>query len=306
MRPRIARKSREEVGQAFAAFKNFVEKQTGQQIKCVRSDNAAEYRGVQFAEIIKSSGIVHEFTVPGSPAQNGMAERMNLTLCNMVNCMLQDANLPKSLWAEALHTACYLRNRSATRVVEGVTPFEAFWRIKPNLQHLRTFGCHAIAIDKIIRRRKLDARGRRCILVGYSSHRKGYRVLDEETGKVFISRTVNFLSESVDDTNFVIDTKPTESSQQYPRRNPARSVKDVRPIPDLSAHNAKVRESERKKAEQQQLNQEQHMNEQIEGEQPPSTENINGNEEEDNLNEIEEEPPETIDQALNSKWRKFW
>ena len=226
-------KSREEIGEVFKEFKTFVENQTGKRIKRVRSDNAAEYKGGVFASELKRCGILHETTVPHCPAQNGIAERVNLTLINMVKCMLEDANLPKKFWVEALHTACYLRNRSATSALDKATPFEVFWGVKPNLQHLRPFGCAAIALNKGTRRSKLDPRGRECQLVGYSSHHKSYRLLDSVTGKVFVSRTVTFCAEGASNFyNIEEEEDTTEREQVQVRRNPPRAAKAERAIPE--------------------------------------------------------------------------
>ena len=67
--------------------------------------------------------------------------------------------------------AVYLRNQSPTKAVEGMTPHEAFQGNKPNVKHLRGFGCVAIAKDE---QKKLDIIARRCVLVGYGTEVKGY------------------------------------------------------------------------------------------------------------------------------------
>ena len=76
---------------------------------------------------------------------NFVAERMNRTLVETVRSMLGDANLPQWFWAEASSTAVYLRNRSPTKAVKGMTPFEACMVEKPKVDHLRVFGCAAHA-----------------------------------------------------------------------------------------------------------------------------------------------------------------
>lgn len=289
-------KSRSEIGAVFGDFKNFVEKQTGKQIKAVRTDNAAEYKGGRFAEIIKNSGIAHETTVPHCPPQNGIAERVNLTLINMVKCMLEDANLPKHFWAEALHTACYLKNRSASRVINGMTPFESFWGFKPNIQHLREFGCRAIALNKGWPRKKLDARGRECQLIGYSSHNKGYRLVDSRTMNVFISRTVKFLGEGADELKIDLSDHQGASSETVavpPRRNPSRAVKDVRPIPIMSL-------KDEQKAKQVKVS-----NGLREEDQQPRSEGASTS---IDINQHEAVPkdPESYEDAKNSKWWGNW
>ena len=61
--------------------------------------------------------------MPGTPQQNGVAERSNCTLMDMVRSMLSNSPLPISLWMEALKTAAYLLNRIPTKAVPK-TPFE--------------------------------------------------------------------------------------------------------------------------------------------------------------------------------------
>jgi len=75
-----------------------------------------------------------------SPNQNGVTERRNRTLLDMVQSMLSNSNLPKSLWAEALNTTVYILNRVPTKAVPK-TPFELFKGWKPSLKHMRIWGC---------------------------------------------------------------------------------------------------------------------------------------------------------------------
>ena len=65
---------------------------------------------------------------------------MNRTLVEVVRSMLSESSLPKKFWAEALATATYLRNRSPTKAVEGMTPLEARSGEKPSVTHLLVFG----------------------------------------------------------------------------------------------------------------------------------------------------------------------
>ena len=72
-----------------------VERQTGKQLKSVRVDNGGEYRG-PFEQYCRSHGIRFEKTVCKTPQQNGVDERMNRTICDIIKCMLSHAKLPKS------------------------------------------------------------------------------------------------------------------------------------------------------------------------------------------------------------------
>ena len=111
--------------------------------------------------------------------------------------MLADSNLPHRFWAEALSTALYLRNRIPTKAVQGVTPFEAWHGTTPDVSCLRIFGCCAYSHVPKPERCKLDLKARKCILLGYSEHQKGYRLYDLGHEKVFSNRDVVFNEASV-------------------------------------------------------------------------------------------------------------
>ena len=64
-----------------------------------------------FAKFLEEEGIVAQYTMPGTPQQNGVAERRNRTLMDMVRSMLSNSHLPLFLWSEALKTAMYVLNK---------------------------------------------------------------------------------------------------------------------------------------------------------------------------------------------------
>ena len=75
-----------------------------------------------------------------SPYHNGVAERRNKTILDMVLIMLSSSKQPKFLWNEALKTAAYILNRVPTKAVSK-TPFELFKGWKPSLRHMRFSEC---------------------------------------------------------------------------------------------------------------------------------------------------------------------
>ena len=185
-------KHKSEVFKWFQKWKALVENISGRKLKALRTDRGGEYTSTEFEEFLQSAGVRHEMTVPKTPEQNGVAERMNRTLVESVRSMLADAKLPHPFWAEALSTAVYLRNRGPTKVVSGMTPFEAWTKKKPSVAHLRVFGCEAFAHVPKDERGKLDSKARRCILVGYGEETKGYRLYDPQKKKICFSRDVSF------------------------------------------------------------------------------------------------------------------
>ena len=109
--------------QKFVEWKALVEKSMSKRLKVLRSDNGGEYLSSEFRDYLSREGIRHELTIPKTPQQNGVAERMNRTSVESVRSMLIHAQLPHKFWAEALSTAVYFRNRSPTKAVEDKTPY---------------------------------------------------------------------------------------------------------------------------------------------------------------------------------------
>ena len=182
-----------EVLDKFKEFEAATTTDSGQRISMLRSDNGGEYVSQEFEAYLKSKGIQHQLTVPHSPQQNGVAERMNRTLMESTRSMLAHSGLPDCYWAEAVATAAYLRNRTPTTAfTEKKTPYERWYGRKPNLSHLKVFGCIAYAHVPDLKRTKLDRKAEKLRFVGYSIQSKGYRLINDQTSRVFIRRDVIF------------------------------------------------------------------------------------------------------------------
>ena len=184
-----------EKSEAFAKFRDFkasVENYTGLKIKTLRSDRGGEYMSGAFTAFLQENGIRHQTTAPYSPQQNGVAERFNRTVVEMARTMLHDANLPDTYWAEAINTATYIRNRCISRALGNkVTPEELWRNQKPNVQHMKAFGCIAYAYDERYKT-KFAKRAQKCIFLGYAPSSKAYRLFNLENKKIIISRNIKF------------------------------------------------------------------------------------------------------------------
>ena len=200
--------------QTFSCFRDWkaeVENRTGQRLKTLRTDNGGEYTSREFQSHLKTCGIRHELTIPKTPEQNGAAERLNRTLVETTRSMLLDARLPQRYWAEAVSTAAYLRNRSPTSTLKDMTPHQAWYGDRPAVEHLRVFGSTAYAHIPKDSRKKLDSKTRKCILVGYGSVKKGYRLYDRETSQVLFSRNVKFNEQECELTETGGESAPAQS-----------------------------------------------------------------------------------------------
>ena len=185
-------KRKDQVFEKFLEWKSYVENLLDSKLKILRTDNGGEYCSNSFNKYLINEGIRHEKTVPKTPEQNGVSERMNRTLVEMVRSMLISSDLPKSFWAEALNTATYLRNRSPSTANQGMTAFEALTGLKPNVDNLRIFGCIAYIHIPKDERRKLDSKASKCVFLGYSNESKAYRLFDMVKKKIIVSRDVIF------------------------------------------------------------------------------------------------------------------
>ncbi|KAL5771289.1 hypothetical protein ACOSP7_015443 [Xanthoceras sorbifolium] len=185
-------KKKSEVFDTFRKWKAMVENETGLKIKRLRSDNGGEYRDSRFREFCANSGIKMEKTVPMTPQQNGVAERMNRTLNERARSMRLHAGLPKMLWAEAVNTAAYLINRGPSVPLDGGIPEEVWSGKEVNISHLRVFGCISYVHIDSAERSKLDAKSNKCVFVGYGGDEFGYRFWDYENRKIIRSRDVIF------------------------------------------------------------------------------------------------------------------
>ena len=125
----------------FKKWATMMENGTGRTIKMVMFDNAKELVAGKMQEYCDERGIRIISSTPYSPPSNGIAERLVGVATYGTRAMLRDSSLPPRFWAEAMTTFMYLRNRTPTTANEGKTPYELFYKIKPDISPIRTFGC---------------------------------------------------------------------------------------------------------------------------------------------------------------------
>lgn len=184
-------KDKTETFEKFKEWYVLTQNQVGTNLKVLRTDNGLEFLSERFNEFCRLKGIKRHKTVPYTPQQNGLAERMNRTILERVRCMLLGSGLPKKFWGEAATTAVYLINRCPSSALYYKTPMEV-WDGKPaDYSNLRIFGSLAYAH---VRDGKLEPRAVKCVFLGYPKGVKGYKLwrLDPGGGKCIVSRDVTF------------------------------------------------------------------------------------------------------------------
>jgi len=111
-----------------------------------------------------------------------VVECKNRTLEDMTRTMLIASGLVRNFWAEALNTSCYISNRCMIRPILNKTPYELFKGRKPNIMHLRIFGCKCYVHNNGKNALgKFDHRSDEAIFLGYSSYSKAYKVFNKRT-----------------------------------------------------------------------------------------------------------------------------
>ncbi|KAL8137841.1 hypothetical protein V2J09_003842 [Rumex salicifolius] len=146
-------------------------------------------------------GIKRQLTTAYTPQQNGISERKNRTIMNMVRAILIEKGVPKMFWAEAVQWANHVLNRCPALVVLNTTPEEAWSGVKPSVEHFKIFGCIGHVHIPDVKRTKLDHKSVKCVFLGFSSESKAFRMFEPLGKKVHISRDVIFEEDKMWDWN---------------------------------------------------------------------------------------------------------
>jgi transposase InsO family protein len=177
-------------------FLRWAQNEFGLRIKKIRSDNGTKFKNSQIEGFLEKEGIKHEFSSPYTPQQNGVVERKNRTLLDMVRTMLDEYKAPDRFWEEAINTACYSINRLYLHRILKKTSYELLTGKKPNISYFRVLGSKCFILIKRARNSKFAPNGVEGFLLGYDLNTRAYRVFNKSTGLVEVSCDIVF-----DETN---------------------------------------------------------------------------------------------------------
>ncbi|RVW57835.1 Retrovirus-related Pol polyprotein from transposon TNT 1-94 [Vitis vinifera] len=197
----------------FKAFKAKVESRLGKLIKVMKSDRGGEYYGRYdetgqnprpFAKFLLECGIDARYTMSGTSQHNGVAQKRNRTLLDMVRCMLSKSSLPEFLWGEALKTVTYILNQVPSKSMPK-TPYELWSGKKPSLHHFHVGGCKVEVRLYNPQSKKLDPKTISGFFVGYCIGSRGSRFYcPSHTTRIIESDRVIYFEDKVNiDPNFV-------------------------------------------------------------------------------------------------------
>ncbi|GJT38811.1 retrotransposon protein, putative, ty1-copia subclass [Tanacetum coccineum] len=217
-------KHKHEVFETFKVLKNEVENQLGKTIKALRSDRGGEYISQKFKDYLKACGIVQQLTPPYTLQHNGVSERRNRTLLDMVRSMMNLTTLPLSFWDYALEFATRILNMVPAKKVDK-TPYELWYGKISNLSYLKVWECEALV--KRDTPDKIQQRSIKCIFIGYPKEMMGYYFYFPPENKIVVARYAEFFEknlitqevsgraidlEEIQDE----DTSPSENTSEIP------------------------------------------------------------------------------------------
>ena len=161
-------------------------------VRTLRSDNGGEFMG-KFHDILCDHGIEHELIVPGVPAQNGFAERLNRTILERARTLHQRCGMPDNYWHYSILAATHLHNHTL-RKGENSTPYQQFFSPRKGWhpKHFLPLGCLVWVKATVKPGDKMAPTAKPTILVGFDTHKSGtYHLLDLRTSRRLKSNHVS-------------------------------------------------------------------------------------------------------------------
>ncbi|GKA02422.1 integrase, catalytic region, zinc finger, CCHC-type containing protein [Tanacetum coccineum] len=174
------------------------------------------------------------------PKQNGVVERRNRTLVEAARTMLFTSKLPLFFWAESITTACYTQNRSIIITTHEKTAYHIINDRKPLIRHLHIFGCTCHLTKDGENLDKMKENGDPCILVGYFTQSKGYRVYNKRTRLIVESIHIKF-DEITEMTEMPVDNNTSglvlqrQKASDYDNSGLAPELQHVSPSADTTS-----------------------------------------------------------------------
>ncbi|GJV92547.1 retrovirus-related pol polyprotein from transposon TNT 1-94 [Tanacetum coccineum] len=210
-------RSKDETPEVLKDFLKMIQRNLQAQVITVLIDRGTEFLNKTLHAYFKEEGIEHQTSTPRTPEQNGVVKRQNRTLVEVARMMLSASKLPLFFWAEAIATACYTQNRSIIIPTHEKTAYHIINDRKPLIRHLHIFGCTCYLTRDGENLDKMKEKGDPCILVGYSTQLKGYRVYNERTRLIVESIHLRF-DEIKDMSETSVDNKTSATFSNDKRR----------------------------------------------------------------------------------------
>jgi hypothetical protein len=122
----------------------------------------------------------------------GNPHAVNRTMGERITAMLSESQLPPSFWGECISSMVHVSNKLPTASLPGSTPFEAFYKRKPDISHLRVWGCTAYVHIQRDKRNSLQPHYEKCVFIGYPAGYKGWKFYNPVTKRSIVSERAFF------------------------------------------------------------------------------------------------------------------
>lgn len=181
--------AKSEATKIIQQFFTFVKVQFNKTVKCIRTDNAKE---LLLTDFLLEKGCTHQFSCVERPEQNSVVERKHRHLLNVARSLMFQSKVPITFWGECVLTACFLINRTPSKILQNKSPYERLFSKPPSYDSLKIFGTLCFASTLPSKRHKFSPRATAAVFVGYPAGIKGYKVYDLATKRFFVSRDIVF------------------------------------------------------------------------------------------------------------------
>jgi len=226
-------KHKDEAFEKFKAFKALVENESNHKIKCLRSDRGGEFTSDEFFDFREQHGIKRQFSTARTPQQNGVVERMNITVQQMACAMLDESRTPVTFWGEVAFAAVTILNQENVRVNNTQTPHELWYGKTATVKYFKVFGrkCYIKRTDEKLG--KFESRADEGILLGYSSRSKGYKCYNKRLRKIIES--IDFVVDEACKNPKQIKTEDYDNEKDedhFPTSNQTNSEEETNEAPE--------------------------------------------------------------------------
>ncbi|GKE12397.1 retrovirus-related pol polyprotein from transposon TNT 1-94 [Tanacetum coccineum] len=185
-------RSKDETPKVLKDFLTMIQRNLQALVISVRTDRGTEFLNKTLNAFFKKEGIEHQTSTPRTPEQNDVVKRQNCTLVEAARTMLSASKLPLFFWAEAITTAYYTQNKSIIIPTHEKMAYHIINDRTPSIKHLHIFSFTCYLTRDGENLDKIKEKGDPCILVGYSTQSKGYRVYNKRTKLIVESIQLRF------------------------------------------------------------------------------------------------------------------
>ncbi|GJZ16739.1 retrovirus-related pol polyprotein from transposon TNT 1-94 [Tanacetum coccineum] len=233
-------RSKDETPEVLKDFLKMIQHNIQAQVITIRTDISTKFLNQTLHAYFKEKGVEHQTYTPRTPEQNGIVKIRNRTLVEVSRTMILASKLPLFFWAKAIATACYTQNRSIIIPTHEKTTYHIINDRKPSIKHLHIFGCTCYLTRDGENLNKMKEKGDPCILVGYSTQSKGYRVYNKRTRLIVESIHIKF-DEIKDMTETSVDNNTSglvlqqQKASDYDNSGLVPQLQNVSPLADTTA-----------------------------------------------------------------------